>query len=645
MFSLFLQASEDAALTDLAARLAVADSRVAAHSASLAARLGLPMRGTNANGDFQLAGWEVGPVYRQTCNLGTAKTIGADLVWPNGGAGYSLTGAGLKVGVWDSGPVFAHSELTGRVTVIDNGQPVSGHATHVAGTIAATGADPNAKGMAYQGLIDSRDWNNDLAELAAAAAAGLTLSSHSYTAVCGWSNNYFGDGKWAWFGDPAISQTSDWKFGFYDATARDLDSVCRTASRLLPVVAAGNDRSDTGPVPGTPYWLVTNVKVLSTDVRNKDGGTLGYDSLPMGMQTAKNPLCVGGCAKIPNRYGKPGDVVLGPYSSSGPTDDGRIKPDLVAPGTGVYSIFEDQRYGELTGTSSSAPTVAGGLSLVRQRYRQTHGNADPRGATLKALAVHAAREAGPYEGPDYRFGYGLFDAAAAARLATFDQQVTNTVLEGTLTQGGVFTTQIQCDGDQPVKATLVWMDEAGPVPPVRLNPATRILVNDLDLRIVKGASIALPWTLDPAAPGRAAVRADNWRDNVEQVVFPTRPEGVYTIRVTHKRTLTRAQPFSLVVTGANPPLALAAKPNRVKGGSPNVVTATVDVGIPASKGLVLKLTSDNAAAKVPATVVVPAGATRATFTIDHSAVTVDQVVKISALGSGVTRQVTLTLVK
>jgi hypothetical protein len=94
---------------------------------------------------------------RVSANLNAADTTNADQLWPGGGLGLNLSGAGLTAGIWDAGDVRStHQELTGRVTVVD-AVGLHDHSTHVAGTIGATGVNPAAHGMANGILIRSRD--------------------------------------------------------------------------------------------------------------------------------------------------------------------------------------------------------------------------------------------------------------------------------------------------------------------------------------------------------------------------------------------------------------------------------------------------------------------------------------------------------
>ena len=126
---------------------------------------------------------------------------------------------------------------------------------------------------------------------------------------------------------------------------------------------------------------------------------------------AKNILTVGaidGGDVVPT---KPTDIKMSAYSSWGPTDDGRIKPDIVGIGENILSASSnsDDAYVTLTGTSVSAPNVAGSLLLLQEYYARKNYGFMMRSSTLKGLALHTANEAGTTQGPDYQFGWGLLN--------------------------------------------------------------------------------------------------------------------------------------------------------------------------------------------------------------------------------------------
>ncbi|HXD76723.1 MAG TPA: GEVED domain-containing protein, partial [Puia sp.] len=179
------------------------------------------------------------------------------------------------------------------------------------------------------------------------------------------------------------------------------------------------------------------------------------------------------------------------------------------------------------------------------------------------LLIHTADEAGQYPGPDYAFGWGLIDMVKAAAVITSDNtDHDQQIHESSLVTGSKDseTWNIVASGKTPVSATICWTDPAGAIATIPGNEhnfkdVTIKLVNDLDLRIKDNVTgtVYMPWTLDPANPGAAAVKSDNFRDNVEKVEVGDSliPGRSYTITITHKSSLARgSQNYSLVVSGA-----------------------------------------------------------------------------------------------
>lgn len=370
---------------------------------SLAVKLNIPIRKEYPDGHIiELQRFYNGiPMYYQTHNINAAKTVSTDKVWPGGSGGFSLTGSTDTLGVWDGGKVRnTHQELSGRVILSDGATTLSAHATHVSGTMIASGVVSAAKGMSHQGKLKSYDWNNDNSEMAAAAATGLKVSNHSYSYVTGW---YTPGTGWHWYGDPNISSTEAYLFGFYSSIARDWDSIALNAPNYLIVIAAANDRLE-GPTNQPVNHTHSGIGSY-TCIHNLDGGPNGYDCISH-MGTSKNILTVGAVNDIVNGYSQPSDVQLASFSSCGPTDDGRIKPDIVANGIALYSSSSTNNtsYTTYSGTSMASPNVSGSLGLLLQHQKNLHGNNPLRASTLKGLVIHTADEAGTNPGPDYQFG-------------------------------------------------------------------------------------------------------------------------------------------------------------------------------------------------------------------------------------------------
>jgi hypothetical protein len=515
-----------------------------------------PQKTLNENPNIRLMFVERGrPFYYQTVNLNAAKTVNTNKVWPGGGYGHALTGSGTAVGemcLWDAGAVLStHQELTGRVTQVDSPAETHFHSTHVAGTMMAGGVTAAAKGMSYQGNLTAYDWENDLSEMASAATGGMVVSSHSYTFVTGW---YFPLFLWYWYGDVDVSQTEDYYFGFYSSAAHDWDQLACNAPYYTIVVAGGNDRQDAGPGPGGVHYYWDNALqdwVFSMATRDPDGGADGYDSMSH-MSVAKNVVSAGAVNDIPAGYSAPGDVVMSAFSGWGPTDDGRIKPDLVTNGVDLYSSTNTSNtsYASYSGTSMAAPNLSGSLNLLIHQFEDTHGGTTPLSSTMKAVMIQTANEAGTSTGPDYKFGWGLLNTLGAADLIAEDGSNQFLVREALLTNGDVDTFYLHSDGVGPLRLTLAWTDPPGTTPPPSLNPTTFMLVNDMDVRLknVATSTVYSPYVLNPASPAAAATTGDNVRDNVEQIHVASPSSGDYVVTVRHKGTLSAGQWYSLVAS-------------------------------------------------------------------------------------------------
>ena len=503
------------------------------------------------------------PLFLTVDNLIAAQTVGADHLWPGGSSGYDLDGSNAlgELCVWDAGSVLTtHQEFGGRVSIGDAAASptVHYHATHVGGILAAAGVDPLAKGMSYAAELESYDWTDDDPEMAAAAASGMLISNHSYTYVTGWYYNSTA-GAWYWYGDVGVSTTEDPGFGSYISNA-DWDQIAVDAPCYLIVKSAGNDRNDWGPSeedPGHYYWdPVLDDWAWSEDLRDYDGeADGGYDTIPY-RGNCKNILTVGAADDVPGGWTQAADVSLASFSGCGPTDDGRIKPDLVANGIGLYSTYteSDTSYASFSGTSMSGPNAAGAIHLLAQFWRDEKPGLTARSSTLKALVLHTANEAGPNDGPDYRHGWGLLDVHGAADVIAEDAVRDERVTETSLAQGEIDTLTVWCAGDAPLAATICWTDPPGTPAAWSLDPTDPMLVNDLDLRIerVSDAFEYEPWVLTPATPSAAATTGDNTLDNVEKVEAGTPTAGAYRVIVSHKGTLADApQAYGLVITGTS----------------------------------------------------------------------------------------------
>ena len=471
------------------------------------------------------------PEYYTTFNQLASENVGTSKLRPGAELSLNLTGKNMLIGVWDSGSTnVEHQEFGDRVEIKDN-IPFDDHGTHVAGTIAAAGVNPQARGMAYESKIIAYEFNNDNSEMAEEAAEGLIISNHSYGLRTGWDVASGGTG-WQWFGDPSVSNVEDYRFGYYDAAnSRVWDDIAFNAPYYLIIKSAGNDRTDIGD--GT---------------RPPDGP---YDCLEP-KSVAKNVLTIGAVAHLSGDYSDPDDVVMSDFSSWGPTDDGRIKPDISAIGVDVFSSLSGgvDVYGTFSGTSMSAPNTTGSLALVQEYYAQLYAGNYLKSATMRGLVIHTANEAGKNPGPDYEFGWGLLAVDKITNIITRNDGSDFILDELNLVENDSIVYTVTSDGTSPLVATICWTDVPGVPAPVSLNPTNLMLINDLDMRIYDPSNNEFqPWILDPANPDNGATFGDNFRDNVEKIEIPSPAPGEYRIVIKHKNTLRNGnQDLSLVVS-------------------------------------------------------------------------------------------------
>ncbi|MEY3481093.1 MAG: hypothetical protein RIQ71_1868 [Verrucomicrobiota bacterium] len=551
------------------------DAEEARYAAVLAKaqQMGIPVRieGPSHNLSVLYDIREEGPLYRKTLNTNAAISTGANLL---NQAPYGLNGQGMTVGVWDAARARTnHVELIGKVTVGDSTTANDDHSTHVAGTIAAKGVDPKAKGMGTNTLIKTYDWNTDYAEMTAAGAATA--------------------------GDSAKLPISNHSYG-YNATAADMgryETECNTVDALALSL---------------PYYLVFWAAGNEQDTLTTLGG---YQSITFN-GLAKNIMTVGAADDAVTAGVR--DVskgILAYFSSMGPCDDGRIKPDIVANGVDVYSCVATSTNsydGTYSGTSMATPNAVGTAALLEQLYKTNFTGQLMRASMLKALMIHTADDVGR-PGPDYQYGWGYMNGKAAADviLAHKASLAAPKMIEDSITAAAkTRTTSFVWDGSSPIRATLVWTDVEGAAQ-TATNSRTRNLINDLDLKITapNGTTTYLPyvmpfvgvWTTNSMTNN--AVTGTNKVDNVERVDIPAPAQtGTYTVTVgmfgTNGLTGTN-QAYSLIVTGgqnieANPPpvvsITAPADGTVVLPGTPMTITATAtDLAVGGQPGQVTKV--------------------------------------------------------
>lgn len=503
---------------------------------------------------------------------------------------YDLAGQGVRLGLWEATTNFrvrtSHDDFDGRVIQQESSGNLSAHATHVAGTIIGDGDSDGdrrwTRGMAPEATIWAYNSANDWDEMANAAGA-IRVSNHSYGELLGWTpTNRQCDGSLpTWQGDYSSYGEEDHRFGKYRKMSQLFDQVVDDTD-LIVVKSAGNDRDDTGPHGGDQCDSENQPEIhyhrtvddcdygWCPNYHDDDGAPDGYDTLgPRGV--AKNVITVGAVADD--------NASMLDFSSWGPADDGRIKPDLVANGDHVRStgIASNTAQAFDSGTSMAAPVVAGIVALLLEHYANENGNAVPLAATIKAVLLHTAEESGGTLGPDYRYGWGLADAKAAADFITADADpgvFEREIIEQTYS-GGVDIYPRLANQGHDFKVTLVWTDPPHASIGGGTDNRTPAIVNDLDLSVVgPDGRLFFPWTLDPNNPSDSAERnRRNAVDNVEQVLIrsneldPRLLSSPYVIEVSLTGTLTNAsQPYTLLIETVNPGLIVAVNP--IPGGAP-----------------------------------------------------------------------------
>ncbi|WP_170309825.1 S8 family serine peptidase [Seonamhaeicola maritimus] len=476
------------------------------------------------------------PIYISTDNAECAQATKADKLHTGGILGLNLDGENMIVGVWDAESALAsHVEFAddqiipqSRVTFADlSGTIIDDHATIVAGVIIAKGIDPDAKGMAPKAKVNSYDWDSAELEMTAAAANGLILSNHSYTVAI--------------FNNSGTQVQSADRIGAYPSRSREWDQITFNAPYFLPITSAGNE-----------------------GVYTYTGGiAFGYDKLT-DLSVVKNNLVVASANVFFNGSGGVQFFARSSFSSQGPTDDFRIKPDIAGYGENIYSPTDtgntDYTNENLTwGTSFSAPNVTGSLILLQEYYNRLNSTY-MKSATLRGLACHTALDDNSKIGPDPFLGWGLLDAEAGANVITDNSNSLAVITELTLSDGASYTYNFSANAG-PISATICWTDPAGTASNSPNNVLSPRLVNDLDLRIEDpGAIVHLPWKLDKTDVTAAAIKGDNDVDNIENIDITSGTAGNYTLTVTHKGSLTNgSQDFSLILTGTNLTLNTVAK--------------------------------------------------------------------------------------
>ena len=430
-----------------------------------------------------------------------------------------LDGSGQIVGVADAGLDEDHGDFGTRVVgnydVIGDGSTAdkhSGHGTHVSCTVLGSGFRGGYGGVAQAADLYFQAMENDNTGNFQSPSLNNLLNT-AYNAGARTHTNSWGSSA-ASEQAKYNSETED-----VDDRANYYDRYWNGAEGLTILFAAGND----GPNSGTV-------------------------SPPA---TAKNVISVG---NHQNRYsGSPDTMMSG--SSRGPTEDGRIKPDLVAPGGYVRSCraqeagdtagatWSNNYYLEYTGTSMATPNAAGAAVMVREYLQEIALRPSPQGALVKALLVLGAQDIGTRDIPNEDEGWGRINlrnslAPPGGQGIWVDDR---SVLSGTGNSKSYAFNISQANGQ--FKAVLAWSDERGS----RFSSAQ--LVNDLDLEVT--APDGTVYLGNDFSNGRSATGgARDSVNNLEVILIDTASTGTWTVKVKDtQHSGSRAQPYAIAVSG------------------------------------------------------------------------------------------------
>ncbi len=509
--------------------------------------------------------WVENQPKRKLVDEAASKLVGGDdgrVATPTVTEQLGYNGSNIIVCVADTGldtgnTNTMHPDLRGRVTGfqfygtnIPDGSDGYGHGTHCAGIIAGNAAtgetDPDSGQLYGLGVASGADLFverifDDNANEATPFPSDATLTQDAVRHGAKIGSNSWGDDVQ----------------GDYDIDAAEFDELVRDA--------------DTNTPGDQPYVLEFSAGNAGPDAQTMDSPA-----------SAKNVIATGASENVPNTlaetYGlyADGPDTVADFSSRGPCADGRLKPDLVAPGTWIASAASsaapdessiawstiDNYYVYMGGTSMSGPHAAGAAAVFMQFYESTHTNAVPSPALVKAALINSAEEldeanGGPGPVPNNDEGWGritltnivVANVNAAPR---YYQYLDQSVL---LTNSQVYSQHIFVQGaDQPLKITLAYTDVPG------FPGAIPAIVNNLNLELVGpdgtlyrgnqfGAGESVP---NPPSPDTL--------NNVQGIYLSQPAPGDYLVRVRATKVVQDAridttaidQDFALVSSGDLP---------------------------------------------------------------------------------------------
>ncbi len=455
--------------------------------------------------NFEISADLIDSVSRKTVNdldgfeSGT-KVMNFEAAWNRG-----FTGRGQLVGFADTGldsgnAASIHRDFQGQVQkgyayglLSFSWNDPMGHGTHVAGSVAGNGAASNGalRGGAYDAkLIAGGMWSQLLNNM---------IPPQDITKM-------FLDA----YNDGARIHTNSWgspqNLGAYDNFAVTVDQFMWEKPDMLLMFAAGNsgeDKNNDGRVDedsiGTPATAKNVLSVGASENLVSDGGI----QRPIGQLKKQDGSPLFSAEPIASDFLSNNVNGIAAFSSRGPTDDGRTKPDVVAPGANILSVRSqvdgaNELWGALNqdyvwsgGTSMSTPLVAGGAAVARQYLVERMQRSNPSAALVKALLMHTATDLFPGQfgqsgkatgqemlatRPNPHQGFGRVDMDT---LTDFQ----GAMMEGTVMQGTPATATLTSSTVTDWKITLVYTDAPGAA------SSGRALVNNLDIEVYEDGQL------------------------------------------------------------------------------------------------------------------------------------------------------------
>jgi subtilisin family serine protease len=474
--------------------------------------------GTKATGDYSdITGFETG-----------TRVMNFDAAWAAGFHGENQVVSFADTGL-DRGEIASLSaDFTGAVAAgykfgpgAKNWADPMGHGTHVAGSVAGRGviSGGKLKGGAYAaGLVPEGMWSPLIENLVVPAKMDQLFASAMSSGARIHTNSW---------GAPT-------NLGVYDSNAQKVDDYTWNNPDMLVLFAAGNSgidadkdgKIDDGSVssPGT----AKNALTVGASENLVDNG--GIQKKISDLRTAKDSW-----PAEPIWSSKLSDNIDGiaMFSSRGPTKDGRLKPEIVAPGTNILSTFSHEPGAEVLwgaynadyvwsgGTSMATPLTAGAAAVARQYLVEKAKIANPSGAMVKALLMHTAKDMYPGQygrgtptqelqhRPDVHQGYGRVDLAAVTSASVVARAYVDE--RAGVAQGSSITYTVNVPEGKTVLVNLAYMD--APATP----SSGKNLVNDLSLSIESN--------------GQTLLAHNDHINNSRIVELKSAAAGTYTIRV------------------------------------------------------------------------------------------------------------------